>query len=66
MTAKTERLQFRINPHDKWRNVVGIKQRIVLPSTSGGKSIPLDKQYLLEGGIGVPANTAVAERRKRP
>ena len=65
MTAKTEHLQFKINPYDKWRNVVGIKQRVVLPSTSGGKSIPLDKQYLLEGGIGVPANNTTAERRKR-
>ena len=62
---KEKKLQFKINEHDRWRNVTGIRQKVVLPSTSGGKSIPLDKLYLLEGGLGVPANTVI-ERRKRP
>jgi len=65
LAIKKGECQFRINPHDEWRTVIGIRPRHELPTKVGGKRVCLDKHYLLEGGIAVPANNTTAERRRK-
>jgi len=60
-----EDCQIKVNQLERWRDIIGVREKHLLPSLVGGKRAYLERVFLLEDGIQVsPKNPNIKVRKK--